>query len=395
MSLADRTRARQAIFLTHGFRPFFLAAGVWSALALLVWIVMLARGSSLPSRFDPLAWHIHEMMFGFVMATIAGFLLTAIPNWTGRPPVAGVPLATLAGMWLLGRIACVISLMIPAWLGTLADLAFPLLLAGVVAREILNARNWRNLPMIAAVSVLGIANLLMHLEAAGLAVPTGLGWRFGLAAIIVLISVIGGRIVPSFTRNWLARRQGGNLPAAPGLVDRAALGTLHAGFVAWAFAPDFQSIGALLLVGAAFNLWRLLRWRGLAAAAETLLLVLHVGYAWLVFGTALLGVSMLAPNLPPTAPIHALTAGAIGTMTVAVMTRATRGHTGRDLTADRSTSMIYLLVTLAAVTRITAAFAADWTMPLLIASAGFWIAAFLGFVAWYGPMLLSRTRVSH
>jgi uncharacterized protein involved in response to NO len=203
----------------------------------------------------------------------------------------------------------------------------------------------------------------MHLEAAGLSVPTGLGWRLQLAAIIVLISVIGGRIVPSFTRNWLGKRQGGKLPGAPGMVDRAALGTLHAGLVAWAFAPDFWSIGALLLASAAFNLWRLLRWRGLAAAAEPLLLVLHVGYAWLVFGAALLGVTMLDPNLPPTAAIHALTAGAIGTMTVAMMTRATRGHTGRDLTADRSTSIIYLLVTLAAVTRITAAFAADWTMP--------------------------------
>jgi uncharacterized protein involved in response to NO len=117
MILADRTRARQAtpVFLTLGFRPFFLAAGVWSALALLVWIVMFTTGGSLPSRFNPLAWHIHEMLFGFVMATIAGFLLTAIPHWTGRPPVAGAPLATLASMWLLGRITCVISLMIPAW----------------------------------------------------------------------------------------------------------------------------------------------------------------------------------------------------------------------------------------------------------------------------------------
>jgi uncharacterized protein involved in response to NO len=249
--------------------------------------------------------------------------------------------------------------------------------------------------MIAAVSVLGIANLLMHLEAANVAVPAGLGWRLGMAAVIVLISVIGGRIVPGFTRNWLTKRQEERLPAAPGMVDRAALGTLHAGLIAWAFAPDFRPLGALLLLGAALNLWRLLRWRSLATAAEPLLLVLHVGYAWLTLGTALLGLSLLNPDMPTTAAIHALTVGAIGTMTLAVMTRATRGHTGRDLTADHGTSIIYLLVTLAAVTRIAAAFAADWTMSLLIASAGLWIAVFLGFMLRYGPMLLSRRLAGH
>lgn len=397
MSLTDRTRAAQAtpVFLTHGFRPFFFAAGMWSALALLVWVAMFTTGSSLPSRFDPLAWHIHEMLFGFVMATIAGFLLTAIPNWTGRPPVSGALLATLVGLWLLGRIASTVSMLIPAWLAATADLSFLVLLVGVVGHEILAARSWRNLPMIAAISALGIANLLMHLEAASLLVPAGLGWRLGLACVIVLISVIAGRIVPGFTRNWLAKRQEEGLPTAPGIVDRAALGTLHAGLVGWAFAPDFRPLGALLLLGAALHLWRLLRWRGLATAAEPLLLVLHVGYAWLSLGVALLGLSMLAPNVPTTAAIHALTAGAIGTMTLAVMTRATRGHTGRPLTADHSTSVIYLLVTLAALTRAAAAIVPNWMMPLLIASAGFWIAAFLGFVTWYGSMLMSRPRVGH
>lgn len=397
MSLADRTGVRQAtpVFLTYGFRPFFLAAGIWSALALLLWIFMFITGNSVPSRFDPLAWHIHEMLFGFVMATIAGFLLTAIPNWTGRPPVAGAPLATLAGLWLFGRIACLISMLMPAWLAALADLAFPLLLAGAIAREILAGRNWRNLPMIAAVSVLGIANLLMHLESAGVPVSAGVGWRLGLAAVIVLISVIGGRIVPSFTRNWLATRQDEKLPASPGVIDSAALSALYAGLIAWTFAPDFRPIGVLLLIAAALNLWRLLRWRGLATTAEPLLLVLHVGYAWLVLGIGLLGLSMLYGEPQPTAAIHSLTAGAIGTMTMAVMTRATRGHTGRDLCADHRTSAIYLLVTLAAVARLAAAFAAGWTIPLLVVSAGFWIAAFMGFVLGYGSMLLSRPRASH
>jgi len=387
-AIARETHPPMPAFLTQGFRPFFLAAGIWSAAALAVWITMFITGAALPTRFDPLTWHIHEMLFGFVMATIAGFLLTAIPNWTNRLPVSGAPLALLAGLWLLGRVACLTSALVPTWIAIAADLSFPVVLVGVVAREILAGRNWRNLPMVAPVAVLGIANLLMHLEADGLALPPGLGWRLGLAAVIVLISVVAGRIVPSFTRNWLAKRPGTPRPAGHGWIDGAALATLHAGLIGWAFLPDFRPIGLLLLLGAALNLLRLLRWRGAATVAEPLLLVLHIGYGWLVVGAGLLGATLLDSDLPQSAAIHALTAGAIGTMTLAVMTRATRGHAGRDLTADRLTRLIYILVTLAAITRITAAFAATWTMPLLIASACLWIAAFGGFVVGYAPMLL-------
>ena len=376
------------VFLTQGFRPFFLAAGLWAAAALTLWIVVLATGTALPSRFDPLSWHIHEMLFGFVMAAIAGFLLTAIPNWTKRLPIRGFPLALLAGLWLLGRIACLISALVPAWLAVAADLAFPAVLAIVVAREIITSKNWRNLPIVASVTVLGIANLLMHLEADGVAVPTGLGWRLGLAAVIVLISVMAGRIVPSFTRNWLAKRQIVNLPAAPGAIDRAALGVLHVGLFTWVFLPEFQPVGVILLLGAALNLWRLLRWCGAATAAEPLLLVLHVGYGWLVLGVALLGFAVIDAHLPQSAAIHALTAGTIGTMTLAVMTRATRGHTGRALAADRATIAIYLLVNVAAIVRVAAGIGETWTMPLLVASGILWIGAFALFVLCYGPMLL-------
>ena len=223
MSIADRRGAQRVVpvFLSYGFRPFFLMGALWSAAALLIWMVIFSAGGSLPSRFDPLDWHIHEMLFGFAMATIAGFLLTAIPSWTGRQPVNGALLALLAVVWLIGRLVCLISAFLPSWLAAIGDLAFPALLVWVVAREIAAGRNWRNLPIIGAVTVLGIANLLMHLEAAGVSVPPGLGWRLGLAAIIVLISVVGGRIVPSFTRNWLARRQTENLPGPPGMIDRA------------------------------------------------------------------------------------------------------------------------------------------------------------------------------
>src|SRR4051794_10316707 len=208
MSIADRRRAQRAAptFLSCGFRPFFLFAALWSAAALLLWIVIFIAGESLPSRFDPLSWHIHEMLFGFVMAAIAGFLLTAIPNWTKRLPVRGFPLGVLVGLWLLGRLVCLTSLLVPSWLAGVADLSFPVVLVAVAGREIVAGRNWRNLPMVVPVTVLAIANLLMHLEANGFDQLDGTGWRLGLAAVLILISVVAGRIVPSFTRNWLAKQ---------------------------------------------------------------------------------------------------------------------------------------------------------------------------------------------
>ena len=386
MSRKNTPGSSFALF-AQGFRPFFLAASLWAAIAIAVWIGMLEAGLILPSRLDPLAWHIHEMLFGFVMAAVAGFLLTAIPNWTGRLPISGAPLAGLAGLWLLGRIACLTSLMMPAWLAIACDLAFPVALAGVVAREIIAGKNWRNLVMLVPVTVLGTANLLMHLEASDVGVPAGLGWRLGLVAIVFLVTVIGGRIVPSFTRNWLVKQAAKSLPSPSGWPDRAALGVLHAGLFGWAALPDSSLVAILILAGAGLNLWRLYRWRGLATGREPLLVILHIGYAWVIAGAALLGLSLLTSRVPESAAIHALTVGASGTMILAVMTRATRGHTGRPLTADRPTSLIYAQVGLAAVARVAAAFSSEWTTLLLVAAAVLWCTAFITFAIAYGPML--------
>lgn len=380
-------------FLSYGFRPFFLAAGLWAAAAIGIWIAALTWGLRLPTRFDPLTWHIHEMLFGFVLAAIAGFLLTAIPNWTGRHPVRGTLLGVLAGLWVMARIDSLACAWIPAWLAIVADIAFPLGLAVIVAREIIIARNRRNMPLIAPVIVLGAANLLVDLSMEGYGTLAGYGWRAALAAILILISVVGGRIVPSFTRNWLIKRKVDSLPAAAGTVDRISLGMLHAALMIWVFLPQARLTAIALLAGAAVNLWRLLRWRGIATRSEPLLLVLHAGYCWLVAGVAALGAATLDSAFPLSAAIHALTAGAIGTMILAVMTRVTRGHTGRELSADPATSVIYVLVILAAAVRIAAALAVGARGNLLIASALLWIGAFGLFALRYGPLLI-RPRVS-
>ena len=384
-----RAGQRQPIALwSMAFRPFFLVTGLWASLALALWIVLFMTGRTLPSRFEPLTWHIHSMLFVFVPAAIAGFMLTAIPNWTGRKPIRGAALGGLVILWLLGRIACLVSAFLPLWTVAALDLAFPLALCALAAREIIAARNWRNLMMPIPIGVLGIADLLMYVELAGFDVPRGLGWRLAVSAIIALISAIGGRIIPAFTRNWLARRGARALPAAHGWIDSAALVTLHTGLLGWAFFPASRRIGALLLLGAVLNLWRLARWRGFASVSEPLLAILHLGYAWVVIGAALLGATLLGNIVPQAAAIHALTAGAIGTMVLAVMTRVARGHTGRPLEADRPTTAIYLMITAAALVRVTAEFAGAESMRLLEISAVLWVASFGLFIATYSKVLI-------
>jgi uncharacterized protein involved in response to NO len=359
-------------------------------LALALWIGLFMTGETLPSRFDPLTWHIHAMLFGFVFAAIAGFMLTAIPNWTERPPIRGKALAGLFAVWLLGRIACLVSVFIPLWLAAAVDLAFPVVLCAVATREIVVPRNWRNLMMPIPVAVLGIADLLMYLELAGIELPAGLGWRLAIAAIVALITAIGGRIIPAFTRNWLLKRgETARLPAGHGLLDRFALGALHAGLVGWAFLPASRPIGGLLVLAALLNLCLLARWRGLASASEPLLMILHVGYLWVAVGVVLLGLSLLTDVVPEAAAVHAFTAGAIGTMVLAVMTRVSRGHTGRPLEADIRTNLIYGTIVFAGVTRVAGAFTTESSMTLLQISALLWVFSFGLFALTYGPMLTS------
>lgn len=390
--LSDSGTDGSSALLSYGFRPFFLGASLWAAIALALWIVMLSTGFALPSRLDPLDWHIHEMLFGFVPAAMAGFLLTAIPNWTGRRPVSGALLGLLLSLWLVGRIDEMLCAFFPAWLAIAADMAFPIALTAAVAHEITASRNRRNYRMIVPVLVLALAQLMMDLGAeGGLHALRGYGWRLGLAAILILISVLGGRLTPGFTRNWLIGRNERRLPPPAGLLDRTSLGALHAALLAWVFFPTAHPTGVALLAGAALNLWRLLRWRGMVTRSETFLLILHVGYGWLVLGVAALGLSNLDSAFPLAAAIHTLTAGAIGTMILAMMTRVSRGHTGHSLTADAATNLIYAMVILAASARIGAALTHYARTDLLLASAALWIGAFGLFFVRYAP-LLARPR---
>jgi uncharacterized protein involved in response to NO len=376
--------------LANGFRPFFLAAGIWATGGLAIWLGILFADFDLPSLFAPLAWHMHEMLFGFVAATIAGFLLTAIPNWTGRMPLQGTPLLMLVMLWLAGRLAMATSLWIGAAAAAIADLAFLAALLAVVLREIIAGRNWRNLPIAAAVSLLLAANALMHGDAADIFANDGIGWRLALGVIVMLISLVGGRIIPSFTRNWLAKRGPCALPHPFGLLDKLALAASGLALVAWSVFPEGPVTSSLLALAAAVQAVRLARWCGYRTGAEPLVWILHLAYAWVPVGLALLAVSAWEGTLPRSMAVHALTTGAIGTITLAVMTRATLGHTGHALRADGPTTAIYAAVTLAAATRLAGALLPTHMQTLLAVSGICWIAAFGGFTFIYGRYLLQR-----
>ena len=348
---ADRGPA----WLSAGFRPFFLLAALWAVIGVPIWLAAYTHGYSVGGVLPAMVWHAHEMTFGFGLAAVAGFLLTAIPNWTGRLPVRGARLASLACVWLAGRVAILLSGAVGAPAAALVDLAFPALFVAVVARELIAAGNWRNLPMLGALSLLLAGDVLVHLHALGIAYTAETGNRLGIATLLLLIALVGGRIVPSFTRNWLAKARPGNAPPAPwSMIDRVALATTVAGLAAWVLARDWAIAPWLELAAGIALAARLARWRGLATLREPLLFILHAGYGWLALGLALLGANGLYPVLPASSATHALTVGAIGTMTLAVMTRATLGHTGRGLTADTATRAIFALITAAAVLRVAA-----------------------------------------
>ena len=391
MSIADHRGAQRIVpaFLSYGFRPFFLMAGLWSAAALLLWIVIFVAGDSLPSRFDPLSWHIHEMLFGFVMATIAGFLLTAIPNWTGRPPVSGAPLALLAALWLLGRICCLVSGFLPAWLAAAGDLAFPVLLVGVVGGEIVAGRNWRNLMVVMLVVILLAGNIAFHVEA-HVSGQADTSIRVGIAVVVFLISLIGGRIIPSFTRNWLVRENPGRLPVPFGRFDMIIVMAGALALCAWVVAPDHELTGVVLALAGLLHLVRLSRWAGDRTFRERLLVILHVGYVFVPLGF-LLNAAAAFGWVPPSAGIHAWMAGGAGVMTLAVMTRASLGHTGRPLTASPATQAIYAAIIVAAVARICAVIHPAYGEALLLIAALGWVIAFFGFALVYGPLLLGST----
>jgi uncharacterized protein involved in response to NO len=374
---------------SQGFRPFFLAAALWAPVSLCIWLAEFSGFVALPTNFVGSAWHAHEMIFGFATAAMAGYLMTAVPNWTGRMPLQGLPLAMLFGLWCAGRLATAVS----AWIGAVAaavlDLAFPTALILVICREIYVGRNWRNLPIIAAVSLLLLANAATHLGSIELwADGIGIGGRGGIAIFVGLISMVGGRVIPSFTRNRLAKSRLPQRPAAFAAFDRVALLSVAVSLTAWVAAMPSTITGPLLMLAGILSAARLARWQGWLVFDDPSLWILHLGFGWLAIGLLLLGGSELWPQIPAVAGLHAMGAGAIGSSIVGVMGRTTLAQTGRRASFVPGTSLIHALVTIAATLRVLATLPSDVSWMLLEGSAAAWTLAFVAFVALYGRALM-------
>ncbi|BAR99683.1 NnrS family protein [Blastochloris viridis] len=390
-SRAETRRAQRAALFTYGFRPFFLFGALWAALAILLWLPQAFGEWSFATVFTPVDWHVHEMLYGYLGAVIAGFLLTAVPNWTGRLPLAGAPLVALVLVWAAGRAAVFAS----GWLGAagtaVVDVAFAVLLAAAIAREIVAGRNWRNLKVLLPLVLFIAGNVAFHVEVAASG-RAAFGIRIGFAAVVLLVVLIGGRIVPSFTRNWLARRPPGRMPAPFDRFDAVVVTVTALALLGWIMWPEARAVGVALAIAGLAQAARLLRWAGERTAAEPLVLILHLAYAFVPLGFLLIAATALGLGVPASAGLHAFGVGAFGTMTLAVMSRSSLGHTGRALHAGPATVAIYAFVLVAAAARIAAALAPASSAVLLHIAAFAWIAAFAGFALAYGPQLVRPRR---
>lgn len=392
-----------AALVERGFRFFFLAAGIEAIVTLAWWVAVLALPAlPLPATFSlPSVWHGHEMLFGFGCAVVAGFLLTAVPNWTGTAAATGQPVAFLAVLWLLGRATIWSGGALPVGLVALANLAFLPVLAGLTALPILRRRQWHNFAFPLLLSVLWVSQGLVHAGRIGLGKGMlsdpdllFIGQHLALAAIILMIIIVGGRIVPNFTANRL--RTSGGVRAAPRLVEGGVFVFSAVALVADLSPLPFWDVtaGLAAAVAAFLHAVRLSGWRSRAILGEPILWVLHLGYAWLVVAFALKAVALLTSWVTPTTAMHAFAAGVIGTMTLAVMTRAVLGHSGYPLVADRLTVLIYGLVIAGSIMRVIApnlpAFGdvTLWTAGIL------WILAYALFVGRFLPLLTGWRNLS-
>lgn len=388
-TLNGERQARSALWACP-FRPFFLAAAAYAILALAGWLGVLLLGWPLSGEHPPMQWHSHEMLFGMVAAAIAGFLLTAMCNWTGAQPLSGGRLQALFGLWLAGRIALWLSAVLPPLLVAAIDVAFLAAVAAYAGRVIVGSGNYRNLPLVAVVSALALANLLFH--AGWWAQEPLLVRRVELATvglIVLLIVVIGGRITPAFTRNWLLRRrmQPERVRSRP-LVEAtsiASVALLVLALLAGAPAPVMAALAAL--AGAA-NAVRVIGWSGWQARSDPLVWILHAGYAWIPLGLLLMALGYGLGHPASTVWLHALGPGAMGVLIIGVMTRVALGHTGRPLELPRGAVTAYAMILTAATVRLATALGwLPWRGGVGLSTLA-WFAAFAVFLWLYLPILV-------
>jgi uncharacterized protein involved in response to NO len=372
----------------YGFRSQFFLAGMAAVLLVPIWACSFIAGTPLGSGWPPTLWHAHEMLFGFIACAVAGFMLTAVPSWTGQKGFAGRPLMILATVWIIARVLIATS---PAWhpiLPALVDLAFLPMLAALLAIPLLRSRN-RNTPLLAVLGAFWLTDVVFYIGLLRHDAPLALkSIVVGIDITLLLVTVIGGRIVPAFTTSAL-RAQGLDTSlqsrTALTLLSILGMGSVVVGDVFW---PNSRIAGWIAGFAAAFQTLRLAQWRTPLTLRQPIVWILHVAYMWLPIGLALKAAALLGGYAVAAFWLHALTIGALTTMIVAVMTRASLGHTGRPLRAHPLTTAAYVLLMAAAIVRVFGLLLPNVSYPMVIAAAAaLWTASFLIFLGIYSPIL--------
>jgi len=370
-----------------GFRAFFLAAAVFAVLILPTWLLTLS-GVIAPNRYlDATTWHAHEMIFGFTVAVIAGFLLTAVASWTGKETIVGTPLLAACLLWCSGRAAMALAGELPRGVPALVDLAFLPVLAAAIARPLVRARSARNFVLVAILAALWLADLAVHLDALGvLRDVRRQAISAALDLVVLLMVVIAGRVIPMFTRNATGESSVRSVRA----LDHAAIGATAICGIADVTSSDPRIVGAAAALAAVMVAARAATWGAQHTARQPLLWILHAGHAWIVVGLALRAVATLTTHVPLSTANHALTVGGIGGLTVGMMSRVSLGHTGRVITSTSPVTASFVLLSVAALVRVL--------MPLvdvasyrswLVAAGLLWTAAFAIFVVVHAPILIA------
>jgi uncharacterized protein involved in response to NO len=371
-----------------GFRPFFLLGAVFAAAIVPIWLLVLAGVLRPGTYLDATSWHAHEMVFGFAVAVIAGFLLTAVGNWTGRETATGAPLLALAALWVGGRVAMACANVLPRGMPALVDLSFLPVLIVVLARSLVAARDWRHFVMLAVLAAMFAANVVVHLDALGVA-AIGAARRACLVAVdsvVLVILVIAGRVFPMFTRNATGAADVRSHPR----LDLMAIIGMAALTVIDVLAPESATAalfsGAVGILAAA----RAAHWGARHSARHPLLWILHAGYAWVAFGLVLRAVAAAWPGvLPASLATHALTVGAIGSLTLGMMARVALGHTGRLLVASKTIVWAFMAITVAAVARVFLPLLVPGAyLAALVIAGALWTTAFSLYVVVYAPILI-------
>lgn len=368
-----------------GFRPFYLLAALLAMLAVPAWLARLTGwdGASLNIT---LGWHMHEMVFGFAIAVVVGFLLTAVRAWTGLWTPRGIHLAALAGLWLAGRVAMLIG---PAWLAAVVDGAFLPLAAWPIYRVLQRAGNKRNMFLVGLLSLLAIANFSFHGAVMGLLPVSEVApVHAGILLIVLIEAVIGGRVIPMFTDNAVPGEKSLVLPRN----DKIAMALVVAAGAGWVFGAPGPFMAALAFIAAAATALRLAGWKSYRAVRVPLLWILHLSYAWIPVGFILLGLAALGVGVASTA-FHAMAVGSMAGLIVGMMTRTTLGHTGRKLAAGKAEVAMYTLIQAGAFLRVGAALVPpQWRHTALLLSGACWSVSFALFLVVYAPYLW-RARI--